>query len=218
MKNIAQKEHHIILYGWEVRAILDGRKTQLRRLVKFPKSICEEWDISGAEAAYDVFESVHPGAFGFLVAGDHGITDLIHCPYGIPGDRLWVREVFQICSYCPGEYGGQGEAGYPITGPIREEPATGSYCLFYAADSQEDGPWRPSIHMPRWASRITLEVTDVRAERLGPLGTKEAEADGFVSGNRESSSDAFMNFWTTSNPDAWEKQHYVWVIEFKKDN
>lgn len=201
----AIKERPIPFKAEMVRAILDGRKTQTRRVMKSqpevggPFPICNVCGMPkppkgrsvGIYAANSYCcshdckgyweEPITGDLWPRESRGDFGYPDdwMGKCSYGKPGDRLWVREGFCALSYCPGEYGGQGEAGYPLTSDIKKEPPSGSYTLVYRADEPgEDGPWRPSTNMPRWASRITLEVTDVRVERVQDISEGDAMAEG----------------------------------------
>lgn len=149
------------------------------------------------------------------------------CPYGQPGDRLWMRETFGLL----GRALSDGE-------PIGEEKK--SLC-YKATDNVVPHiiKWRPSIHMPRWASRITLEITNVRVERLQDITKQDAEEEGcaipcaqcgytlkdegiqmdhhLCSGEGPGDSrKKFEYLWNKINgPGAWEKNPWVWVIEFK---
>ncbi len=160
-----------------VRAILEGRKTQTRRIVK----------------------SRYKDRFGWgtaqpLILGDEEcFNSRYKCPYGKPGDRLWVRE-----TWCPDV-----------------EP----YTFRYKADGDEPlERWRPSIHIPRWASRITLEVVSVRVERLQNISEDDALAEGITLVERGTSPvDQFNKLWESINgPGSWEANPWVWVVEFKR--
>lgn len=152
------KERPILFSGAMVRAILDGRKTVTRRTVK---GIALDWIAAGFNASY--------------VADDaNGL-----CPYGCAGDRLWVRETWSSSvsaeDLTPRQIVDQR---WPIW------YAADSECRFLGADDggpgfmERERRWRPSIHMPRWASRITLEVTGVRVERLQDISEADAQAEG----------------------------------------
>ncbi|WP_337038765.1 hypothetical protein [Enterobacter roggenkampii] len=122
------------------------------------------------------------------------------CPFGAVGDRIWVRETFS-----------------PV--PDHEEPA-GCSAILYAADGNGPyGKWVPSIHMPRWASRITLEITGVRVERLNSISDSDASKEGCCIADMESGdclSDVFARLWTSIYGDeSWKVNPWVWVIEFK---
>jgi len=191
-------ERGMIFNAEMVRAILDGRKTQTRRPVKFPvidKNMgCE---LAGNELA------------GELAAGNYW-----NSPFGKPGDRIWVRETFS-------------------TVPDHDEPA-GCSALLYAADGNGPyGKWTPSIHMPRWASRILLEITDVRVERLSSISEEDARAEGVPpagdllpdypdtyltpAGDFATAKVAFQRLWQSIyGDDSWQANPWVWVIEFKR--
>lgn len=175
------KERPTLFSGPMVRAILEGRKTQTRRAVKF------QWCGSG-EAL------MHQATF----------DPAYKCPYGQPGDRLWVRETFRSKQQC----------GETIDWTYRADcPALTEY-LF---------PWKPSIYMPRRASRITLEIMSVRGERLQDISEEDAKAEGcewsqwsFPNSTRPGKS-AYRALWESINgPGSWDQNPWVWVIEFKE--
>lgn len=189
------KERGMIFNGEMVRAILDGRKTQTRRPVKFPvldKNLgCE---LAGNELA------------GELSAGNY-----LNSAFGKPGDRIWVRETWARYNIDQNSH----DIAYRATTP---------------ADWPEEGRWRPSIHMPRWASRILLEITDVRVERLNAISQENAQAEGMeLTGWRPTYSDPdsggevmtpydnFAELWSSIYGDeSWQANPWVWVIEFKR--
>jgi hypothetical protein len=126
------------------------------------------------------------------------------CRYGQPGDRLWVRETFAV---------------------LGDED---KHVLHYRATHPIEGSgWKPSIHMPRWASRITLEITSVRIERLQDISGEDSAAEG-VTGpigspraygvvTKQFARDQFMRLWESINgPDSWQVNPWVWVIEFER--
>ena len=180
------KERPIIFSGEMVRAILDGRKTQTRRVIK-PQP-----------------DHIHTFQKGILLPqiGDKEIR----CPYGQPGDRLWVRET------------------WAKNNPVLDAK------VCYRADlmSPDLGkPWKPSIYMPRWASRITLEIVNVRVERVQEITEADVIAEGIGAFTlaRGVLSDAppdprwkFIELWNSINANrgyGWEINPWVWVIEFK---
>ena len=179
-----------------VRAILEGRKTQTRRVWKQPTSLCMKDDCLYA-TEHDARQSFNPIA-----------RDEIVCPYGQRGDKLWVRETWQY-SWAP-------------------EDADLKDCYIYKADFPEykATPWRPSIHMPRSGSRITLEITGVRVERLQDISQADALAEGIRDlgdgiGELDMSyglqKALFKNLWQSINgSESWDANPWVWVIEFKK--
>lgn len=164
-------ERPILFSGEMVRAILEGRKTQTRRVVKAAVSSALEY--FGSEDIPPIVkysDEGHSGPGWYIHSEeypDEGSVQAI-CPYGAPGSKLWVRETWGQHA-CP-----QHDMGQP--------PGTLCLCLragtVYRADREMGIRWRPSIHMPRWASRITLEVTGVRVERLQDISEEDAKAEG----------------------------------------
>lgn len=190
------KERPILFSGPMVRAILDGRKTQTRRVVK-PQPDQRYYLRSG--------ENV-PGGEAWACEWDgdeHNGMELhqqtIRCPYGVLGDRLWVRETHAL--WVPGCKGG----------------------ISYKADHIDprgDGPsapikWRPSIHMPRYASRILLAITGVRVERLHDISEDDALAEGADSSRH--ARDWFQSVWLSINgAGSWDANPWVWVVGFQR--
>jgi hypothetical protein len=155
------KERPILFSGSMVRALLSGQKTQTRRVLKeqpdsvWGRGVALPGNMLGVRSdAYHVHARV---------AGE---DRYLYCPYGVPGDRLWVRETFSH-------------------GPVFNADQDYSTRLRYRAN-EHDSPlpagqkWRPSIFMPRWASRITLEVTEVRVQRLQQISTEDIAAEGIA--------------------------------------
>lgn len=189
------KERPIIFTGESVRAILECRKTQTRRVMNpQPKVVHAIYGDASAETER-IFRD-----------GDQRI----HCPYGKPGERLWVREKF---TYWPD----RKTCCYPRNYPPFEAP--------------EGRSWRSPLFMPRWASRITLEITSVGVERVQDISEEDAMAEGcYVQAVADDGSDAegfftakfhFMEIWDSINAKrgfGWDKNPWVWVIEFKKIN
>lgn len=217
------KERPILFSAPMVRAILDGAKTQTRRVVK-PQFVMRD-----GEPIWPSYAKRPRG---------RGFED---CPYGQPGGRLWVRENFQplmaddvpesewlSCDYKTG-------AGYKVS-----YPATDGVVEYYDISTDDAFCDRvtPSIHMPRWASRITLEITGVRVERVQEISEADAVAEGVervVVGDgwrRYDSSSAielaglvpcetarasYRSLWEQINgPGSWEANPWVWVIKFKR--
>lgn len=188
-------EKPILFKDEMIRAILEGWKTQTRRIVKPCKckdSLCEL-------APHEIAGEINRGHYR-------------NCPYGKPGDRLWVRENFLQLMH-----------GQVTDGRVK-------YCASIDPRStgtpKNDGYWwrkRPSIHMPRWASRITLEITDVRVERLQDISSADAKAEGVATPDLNDWCDdskwvsQFAWLWRSINgPDSWDANPWVWVIEFKR--
>lgn len=185
------KERPILFSGTMVRAILEGRKTQTRRLVKPAPIFC-------SNVGWEVF-TPRDGALPL---------DQVACPYGQPGDRLWVRETWAPNS-----------VGSAIALILKSAPQPGVY---YAAThtGRVGWRWRPSIHMPRWASRITLEVVAVRVQRLQDISRGDAMAEGCPFANMADGGDPriwYSWLWNQINGDgSWDANPWVWVIEFKR--
>jgi len=157
------KERPILFAGPMVRAILEGRKTVTRRAVKVqPRSQADIGSYGKGQPFIRNLDVTKPNP---------------ECPYGKPGDRLWVRETW----YCDHFEVTRGPYLKPDDLDIGEALEDGT--LVYAADGltpyeQEQPTWKPSIHMPRWACRILLEITAVRVERLQDISEEQAQAEG----------------------------------------
>ncbi|MCU2345860.1 hypothetical protein N8Q82_07620 [Enterobacter roggenkampii] len=184
----------MIFNGEMVRAILDGRKTQTRRIMKNQPA----GDYPDTPA---LIRSVDGG---FQWYGHYGESSIFNCPFGAVGDRIWVRETWN-------KYGGllTYRADYDWIEDMKKEMAC-----------HESYPkWHPSIHMPRWASRITLEITGVRVERLNDISECDAKAEGApteccVIGDKHFL--GFRSLWKSIYGDeSWRSNPWVWVIEFK---
>jgi hypothetical protein len=197
------KERPILFTGEMVRAILKGRKTQTRRVgkpVRHP-------DLGNL---YDI---------GALVL-EHEPQHVIHraCPYGQPGDRLWVRETFAIVP----------RTAYRCSDGVQQtlrpdDPYDHDAAIYREGWTRSGGGfrWRPSIHMPRWASRITLEITGIRIERLQDISEADAIAEGVknslhLPGGRFARENYEHLWWTINGDGSWEKNPWVWVIEFQR--
>ena len=184
------KERPIIMTGDSVRAILGGRKTQTRRVIK-PQPTA-------------VDEMYGPNKY-WLKMDTYTITEH-HCPYGRVGDRLWVRETWH-------------HAGPERTPGYVSYRADGEFMEYYKKQGYK---WRPSIFMPRWASRLTLEVVSVRVERVQEISSKDAIAEGVeydVSKPGGWPVDRFAFLWDKINGKrgySWDSNPFVWVIEFCK--
>lgn len=198
-----------------VRAVRSGRKTQTRRVVKG-----DPVDIRCNGTGFATL--VHAG----------GGNSTAKCPYGIPGDQLWVRETWQ---YADWSEDGQPYIRYRSDDAVLlragdenspEVWATLSAPENYKIDGKAaDHRWRPPVTMPRWASRITLEVLGVRVERLQDISEADAAAEGATWHENRPGRDyprtkreAFSALWYVINgkKHPWESNPWVWVIEFKK--
>jgi len=181
-----------------VRAILEGRKTKTRRVVKF--------DESGR---------VRLGKRCWHIEDPNVI---LGCPYGQPGDRLWVREAWS--QFAPRPKPG---AGVPENACIDYRADYSASALRRGLDSDGDPykppSWCPSIHMPRWASRINLEITDVRVERLQDISEDDARAEGINNPLGSLALNIFPSLWDSINLKrgyGWDSNPWVWVVEFKR--
>lgn len=211
------KERPILMSGPMVRAILDGRKTQTRRVVR-PQPIAGPLPGGKYEATSPWVDTNGEWHFMRGVAC-RGEDDLGRCPYGQPGDRLWVRENFwrderdsgvvifdATCEF--GKYRlGDGKvvrSSYPNTSNTGERPSREQM----EREMETNRFWsrKPSIHMPRWASRLTLELTEVRVEQLKDISDDDAKAEGYVSHIAFLTGD-----FAHSIPDAT----WLWALSFK---
>lgn len=208
------KERPILFNDDHVRAILDGRKTQTRRVVKPQPS--GGWSIGTAKNGVTLgkFTSGHhkKGKFGLFLHREvspgsgkfeHDITP---CPYGQPGDRLWVREAF-------------AKDGWQIWYRADCDKGPANEVCQYQDGSDFEGVWRPSTQMPSWASRITLEITDVRVERLQDVSEADAYREGCTGSPFGESADLLLypTFWDSINgPGSWDENPWVWVVEFER--
>ncbi|MDD2055830.1 hypothetical protein NPS46_25095 [Pseudomonas putida] len=223
------KERPILFNAPMVRAILEGRKTVTRRVVK-PQYTEGPWSVRSAENPRHERHS-HDW---WLPTGTQPYTALPHCPYGGPGDRLWVRETTEIDeqttdSAVLSRYAADGA---PVLYSNSSDPAYNGT----AAHWDYPRPSRPSIHMHRWASRILLEITDVRVERLQDISEDQALAEGIIPHVRggwhwhphdpsnvddwhqfgfKSAAYAFQDLWIGTGGN-WDANPWVWVVEFKR--
>lgn len=217
-------ERPIIFNAEMVRAIIDGRKTQTRRIVNW-RGVNEGLNLqfSGLRACEE------PN--GWVIESNTRTSSEWRCqptpcPFGAVGDRLWVRETWGVVSHELDEDGRiqPWTPDRPATA-IHEMPFGNGYYsghAIYSADGEftwgdgdgyEDGRscWKPSIHMPRAASRITLEITGVRVERLQNISDADMRAEGM----RWKEEFAFL--WESIyGEESWQANPWVWVIEFKR--
>ena len=229
------KERPILFSGEMVRAILEARKTQTRRVVQ-PQPVYEGKESYGDSWAWkkDALEWFS-GVTTEQLAGNHGLCYPGRCPYGQPGDRLWVRETLQ--------------RNDKFLGTITFAATPHLKCTDPNATDNLDGwsLWRfkrpvvPAIHMPRWASRLTLELTEVRVERVQDISEADARAEGISVLPLQSESDpsawyqsapgihqdrsaraSFSQLWDSINAKrdggiySWEKNPWVWALTFRR--
>jgi len=210
------KERPILFSGPMVRAILEGRKTQTRRVVDFDRvGTTKDYQVERGCFGADGFDIIEFGGPQQRIirkpwTADH-IKAWLKCPYGQPGDRLWVRETWsQVPEYKP--------VPYPENCPK----------VYYRADNDRptwaERPWRPSMFMYRWASRITLEIVSVRVERLQEISENDAKAEG-VKAHLELNTDGwrtlvddYKDLWESINSKShpWDSNPFVWCIEFRR--
>ncbi|AYY82160.1 hypothetical protein JEP15_16155 [Proteus sp. PR00174] len=209
------KERGIIFNSEMVRAILDGRKTQTRRIVKNVMPDNGMWLKKPTKTRSGTTTHV-------LDAPKYNL-----CPLGKAGDHLWVRETWMPDAPRDGTWGDVEFYGCKDSqlSMIPEHFRKSEYCIHRASwDGDELVGWTPSIHMPRWASRITLEITDVRVERLNDISNDDAKSEGCWYGRGGGTpdkaltpSDQFPTLWEEIYGDgSWSSNPWVWVIEFKR--
>nr|WP_290224010.1 hypothetical protein [Trichocoleus desertorum] len=228
----AIKERPILFSGAMVRAILRGEnpKTQTRRVIKLPSWSTKNWDD---------FET--DGKEAQIICANTGCLASIPCPYGKAGDRLWVRETWSpVQPTASGELAYDGARlieldGYPIEVWYRADGEMGILC-----QADPEGPrWKPSIHMPRKVGRITLEVAQVRVERLQDISEEDAIAEGVAFENPSPDINpnfrrwfdyqgkeygfsspvwSFRSLWDSINGKTypWESNPWLRVVEFKR--
>ncbi|MGI4674891.1 hypothetical protein ACR2YN_06920 [Klebsiella pneumoniae] len=234
-------ERGMIFNAEMVRAILDGRKTQTRRIMKAQP----ESNQLGLLLITDSTKHSDIGKYHWAesnATGNHVRSKLFSCPFGAVGDRIWVRETF--CTVDDTQYGGEKWVDYRATPRYEASHPAG---WDSAPNDAEALKWRPSIHMPRWASRILLEITDVRVERLNAISEEDAQSEGVhtevwdqtVVARNYAAIDEFFQFWSEDMPhyvemnqlyrssfrslwesiygaENWLANPWVWVIEFKR--
>ncbi|MDX5994928.1 hypothetical protein SIM71_22925 [Pseudomonas alcaliphila] len=238
------KERPILFSAPMVHAILEGRKTVTRRLMKPQPSPCDADDQRGGHLwpsrEHQTMLHVQEELQQWTGLAGHA------CPYGEPGERLWVRETWSDVNL-------QGAPGiaYRADDEVRDLMEDKSFLDERGAFNYDDprckpyhfacwsedllagteGRWRPSIHMPRWVSRILLEITAVRVERLQDISGDQAEAEGVdaamcrqfleTSPSRFECKEAvihgFAGLWASINGnESWHANPWVWVVEFKR--
>jgi len=229
------KESPILFSTPMVKAILEGRKTQTRRVVKFSKDI--------AKAALQQAFLEHGYIFNLG-------SDFLLCPYGMPGDRLWVKETFYALGHWLFEYDGkEGKSVWSFNDCTEASGETYRYidnppARVAKKRGKHFAEWykRPSIFMPRKASRILLEVVNVRIERLQSISEQDAIAEGVLyireGGNHgpiwefsgyldyqekeacrlfDSAIESYKSLWQSINgAESWDLNTWVWAIEFKQ--
>ncbi len=197
----------ILFSGPMVRAILAGAKSQTRRVVNMANIGMIGHGGTGDDPESWGYQIDDGSGLWAVLARGHSATESglisIPCPYGAPGERLWVRETFRIENGTRPEHGPNG--------------------VHYRADGEDSGAtWRPSIFMPRWISRLTLDVTEIRVERLGALTYDDAQAEGvdfFPPAPGCSPVQRFALGWDKINGKRgfpWASNPWVWVVAFRR--
>lgn len=218
------RERPILFNGAMVRAILAGQKTQTRRTVKW-KDVATGLNLRFTGLSAQRYPK------GWVLESDSRSSSEWRCqptpcPFGQPGDRLWVREAHAIFP-THGQHRADGERWGPWGGLPTTVSDDGKQIAYYREgfDRCDPGRWRPSIHMPRWACRLVLEITAVRVERLQAIseadavaeGLSQSESGGWLPGPCDHPEWAFHQLWAqVYGEPAWEANPWVWVIEFKR--
>jgi len=203
----------MLFSGPMVRSLLSGTKTKTRRIIKVPEFVEEasdgspHWQPRRCGAGWEFLEW----------STDYALTHPLRCPYGQRGERLWVRERWATDVV----WDTVAPRDIPVGQPIWYD-GTG----FPERKFALCGRWRASIHMPRWASRITLEIADVRVERLNEISGNDVLAEGVDNGKANAAMGArwdnmqrmaFGELWEEIHgPGSWGANPWVWVISFKR--
>lgn len=203
------KERPILFSGEMVRAILEGRKIQTRRVVKL--DLANDFDPPRSQADVDAGYPFFQDKYG----DHHKAVD--HCPYGKAGDRLWVRETWNLFATDNGKWHHYG--------PVPKTPESlpeNVWAGYKATEKDEKIKWKPSIHMPRWASRINLEITGVRVEQVQDISDNDALKEGVDTTNSSIPTypkQRFEKLWNSINADrgfGWDMNPWVWCLTFKR--
>ena len=210
-------ERPILFSGPMVRAILDGRKTQTRRVCKLQPQVV------------DVEPRHKPHTWGFWHDDHDKMRNglVVRCPYGQPGDRLWVRETWGVGTrphHIDGWTDGiEYRADEPYCDDVEPLPLYTPKAPAGFYEGYDKRGWRPSIHMPRWACRLLLDVKAVRVERLQDISRSDCYAEGLIADNQpmryngEPAQERFAALWDGLNAKrghGWDTNPWVWVIEF----
>jgi len=217
------KERPILFSAEMVRAILEGRKTQTRRIATKDESTTKIYWAKNAPVFPPAWRGKKADPYTGWVKQCGSPLDIpIKCPYGDPGDRLWVRETWIKCLNV-NTFKDNGNCVF------RADSKDKRGDIWHSIASDPNGvKWKPSIHMPRWASRINLEVTKVRVQRLQDISEPDALAEGIKSTaivnearddyTGQYASEHYQELWDSMNEKrgyGWDKNPWVWVVEFK---
>ena len=217
------KERPILFSGEMVRVILEGRKTQTRRVLKPQPEFYHHGSKKvriegGCWYPKDKEEkSLHYATVAHFKKG----MPIDFCPYGKVGDRLWVRETWATLDFVINK---KDEIIYKTDFGYEHPPK-----IIFGDGSEVEQNWKPSIHMPRWASRILLDIINIRVERLQEITEEDAYLEGFtgdyskdedgIKNKHRSPVEVFADYWTALNAVrgfGWDVNPWVWVIEFRK--
>jgi hypothetical protein len=229
------KTRPILFSGSMVRAILSGAKTQTRRVLDpQPRLITSSngtpiWHLelrNGFVNSND--EKTWPESMVRHHVDQDGNVYPAVCPFGAPGDRLWVRETWGVIGDIRAGSDGEHFAAHVEYAADLAKRTIDVHMDHWRTSYEMRGKWRPSIHMPRWASRLTLEVTSVRVERLHDISEDDARAEGvdpFLEGGYDFEWVSmggpcranFRRLWEGINgPGSWEANPWVWVVSFRR--
>lgn len=222
--SILMKERPILFSAPMVRVLLEGRKTQTRRVVKPqpPSGHNFAGFTTHSTCSADEGKAVWAAGSGPLMHEAHRVR----CPYGQPGDRLWVREAWRLCREADG---------------VKPRDTDAAYRCWYEADAPHQpgfGRLRPGMFMPRWASRITLEITEVRVQRVQEISEEGAIAEGIERDDEGRWTDyqnlgfggyfdhpiqgarfSFASLWDSINAKrgfGWDANPWVWCLSFRR--
>lgn len=225
------KEHPILFSADMIRALLNGSKTQTRRPLKGVNGAGElDYDFRDFPlAALDRvwFDGKNGEAvFECQIAVDDTSDYRVRCPFGKPGDRLWVRETWREKAWSKADFTKAGLSERPYVDSGIDYYGETLKAVFRAdGDHQYFRPWKPNIHMPRWASRLTLHITDIRIEQIQDITEEDAAAEGVRWGTYEPhecrvcARGAFMDLWDTiyeSRGYGWSVNPWCWIVEFER--
>lgn len=224
----------ILFTGGMVRAILEGRKTQTRRVVsdqkRFPHLFQGSVRFNGMKRGVDYlrYKNIDVAEFTTDCSKDCLGNDFKFwsiCPYGKVGGHLWVRETWRAVEREVDAVDGILYAADEAFIPIENTPQAAEAWVIANDNGRHGDNWRPSIFMPRWASRLTLEITDIRVERLQDITGGDAWEEGFRAPfdvgtyfHSEERMELFSKGWDAINGKrgyTWESNPYVWAITFK---
>jgi len=230
------KERPILFSAPMIRALLAGTKTQTRRVAPIAELDIRQHDRGmvtwGVKFSRPVKGAISSHSGGKLTEDQaRNVIASMFCPYGVPGDRLWVRETHAIVP----------RTAYRCSDGVQQtlRPDDDHDAAIYREGWERSNGgfrWRPSIHMPRWASRITLEIVAVRVERLQDISEADAIAEGInrISHDREGyyyhhertepnphnwacPIDAYRQLWAQINgAGSWDANPWVWIVEFTR--